>query len=155
MASFVILNSSTMKKTADNGFSIVEIIIGIFLIGAIIGGVATAFNWLYKDYARSRELNEIYAALSGCPEIDRAMQYESIISTNCSPNDTFDAEQATGNNDITYITNSTPKLTSALPTTDPVYNLPDSKVVDVTVSPKVGQDWKIRLLISRNGIGQQ
>ena len=144
-----------MKKTSETGFSIVEIIIGIVVLGIMIGGVATAFDWLFKDYARSRELNEIYAALSGCPEIDRAMQYESIISTNCSPNDTFDAEIASGNNDITYVTSSAPVLTSALATTDPVYNIPDSKVVDVTVTPKNSKPWKIRLLISRNGIGQQ
>lgn len=144
-----------MKKTSETGFSIVEIIIGIVVLGIMIGGVATAFDWLFKDYARSRELNEIYAALSGCPEIDRAMQYESIISTNCSPNDTFDAEIASGNNDITYVTSSAPVLTSALATTDPAYNIPDSKVVDVTVTPKSSKPWKIRLLISRNGIGQQ
>jgi hypothetical protein len=144
-----------MKKTQSSGFSIVEVIIGIALLGMIIGGVALAFDWLFKDYARSRELNEIYAALSGCPEIDRAMQYESITSTNCSPNDTFDAESAGGNNDITYVTSSSPVLTSALASSDPAYNIPDSKVVDVTVTPKMGQPWKIRLLISRNGIGQQ
>lgn len=144
-----------MKHTQSSGFSIVEIIVGIALLGMMIGGVALAFDWLFKDYARSRELNEIYAALSGCPEIDRAMQYESITSTNCSPNDTFDAESATGNNDITYVTSSSPVLTSALASSDPAYNIPDSKVVDVTVTPKVGQTWKIRLLISRNGIGQQ
>lgn len=144
-----------MKKTLEAGFSIVEIVIGIVVMGFVIGGVAVAFDWLFKDYARSRELNEIYAALSGCPEIDRAMQYESIISTNCSPNDTFDAETATGNNDITYVTSSTPVLTSALATSDPAYGIPDSKVVDVTVTPKNGAPWKIRLLISRNGIGQQ
>ena len=125
------------------------------MLGFVITGIALAFDWLMRDYARSRELNEIYAALSGCPEIDRAMQYESIISTNCSPNDTFDAETASGDNDITYSTTSAPVLTSALPTTDPAYNIPDSKVVDVTVTPKQGQPFKIRLLISRNGIGQQ
>lgn len=144
-----------MKKTPEAGFSIVEIIIGIVMLGVIIGGVAVAFDWLFKDYARSRELNEIYAALSGCPEIDRAMQYESIISTNCSPNDTFDAETADGNNDITYLTSSAPVLTTALATSDPAYGIPDSKVVDVTVTPKSSDPWKIRLLISRNGIGQQ
>lgn len=144
-----------MKNTNQSGFSIVEIIIGIVLLGIMIGGVATAFDWLFKDYARSRELNEIYAALSGCPEIDRAMQYESIVSTNCSPNDTFDAETASGNNDITYVTSSAPILTSALAPSDPAYGIPDSKVVDVTVTPKNGDQWKIRLLISRNGIGQQ
>lgn len=125
------------------------------MLGIIIGGVAQAFDWLFKDYARSRALNEIYAALSGCPEIDRAMQYESIISTNCSPNDTFDAEIATGNNDINYVTSSAPVLTSALAPSDPAYGIPDSKVVDVTVTPDTGSPWKIRLLISRNGIGQQ
>ena len=144
-----------MKQTSSSGFSIVEIIIGIALLGIVIGGVSFAFDWLFKDYARSRELNEIYAALSGCPEIDRAMQYESITSTNCSPNDTFDAETAGSNNEITYVTNSSPILTSALAPGDPAYGIPDSKVVDVSVSPKGGQPWKIRLLISRNGIGQQ
>lgn len=144
-----------MKKTSQEGFSIVEIIVGVVMLGIIIGGVALAFDWLMRDYAKSRELNEVYAALSGCPEIDRAMQYESIISTNCSPNDTFDAEKANGNNDITYATSSAPVLTSALPPSDPAYNIPDSKVVDVTVTQKNGKPMKIRLLISRNGIGQQ
>lgn len=144
-----------MKKTNETGFSIVEIVIGIALIGMITIGVAQAFDWLVKDYAYSRELNEIYAALSGCPEIDRAMQYESITSTNCSPNDQFDAETATGSNDITYVTSSVPSLTSSLPASDPVRNIPDSKVVDVTVNPQSGSPWKIRLLISRNGIGQR
>lgn len=144
-----------MKNTKESGFSIVEIIISIVVLGIVILGIAQAFDWLYKDYARARELNEIYAALSGCPEIDRAMQYESITSTNCSPNDTFDAETSGGNNNISYSTSSAPILTSALVNSDPVYNIPDSKVVDVTVNPKVGNPWKIRLLISRNGIGQQ
>jgi Tfp pilus assembly protein PilV len=144
-----------MKNTKESGFSIVEIIIAIVVMGIVIIGIAQAFDWLYKDYARARELNEIYAALSGCPEIDRAMQYESITSTNCSPNDTFDAEIAGSNNNISYSTSSAPVLTSALASTDPVYNIPDSKVVDVTVNPKAGNPWKIRLLISRNGIGQQ
>jgi type II secretory pathway pseudopilin PulG len=144
-----------MKQTQQSGFTIVEIIIGIALLGMMIGGIAMAFDWLFKDYARSRELNEIYAALSGCPEIDRAMQYESITSTNCSPNDTFDAETAGSSNEITYVTSSAPVLTSSLATDDPAYNIPDSKVVDVTVTPKTGNPWKIRLLIARNGIGQQ
>lgn len=144
-----------MGKKEESGFSIVEIIIGMVLLGIVISGVALGFDWIIKDYGRSRQLNEIYAALSGCPEIDRAMQYESIVSTNCSPNDTFDAETANGNNNITYTTSSTPVLTSALSPSDPAYNIPDSKVVDVTVTPRAGNPWKIRLLISRNGIGQQ
>ena len=144
-----------MNGQKQGGFTIVEIVIGIVLIGIIAGGVAQAFDWLIRDSARSRETNEIYAALSGCPEVDRAMQYESIVSTNCSPNDTFDAEIQGGNNEISYATSSIPVLTSSLNSADPVYNVPDAKVIDVTVTPKSGHPWKIRLLVSRNGIGQQ
>lgn len=147
-----------MKHRQDSGFSIVEIIIGIVLLGIITGGIATAFDSLIRDYARSRELTEIYTALSGCPEIDRALQFDAITSTNCSPNDTFDSETALGNNDISYTTSSVPKLTTdaSLATgPDPVYNIPDSKVIDVSVNSKSNKQWKLRLLITRNGIGQQ
>ena len=40
---------------------------------------------------------------------------------------------------------------------DPLYNIPDSKVIDISVSNPVSnaQPWQIRLLVARNGIGQQ
>lgn len=144
-----------MKPNKQSGFTVVEVLVAIVVLGIMITGVALGFQWLIGDYAKSREYNEIYAALSGCPEIDRAMQYESIVSTNCSPNDTFDSETASGNNDIAYNTSSIPQLTSSLNSADPVYNVPNAKVIDVVVTPKKGHVWKIRLLVSRNGIGQQ
>ncbi len=145
-----------MKKSdPQSGFTIVEILIGIILLSLIVSGAALAFDGLNRGYAKTRELSEVYAALSGCPEIDRALQFDAITQTNCSPNDTFNSETATGNNDITYTTSSLPQLTSALPSGDPVKDIPDSKVVDVTVNTKNAKQWKLRLLITRNGIGQQ
>lgn len=146
------MNTYTSRQS---GFTVVEILIGIILLGTVITSLALAFDGLNKSYAKTRELSEVYAALSGCPEIDRALQFDVIDVAHCSPNDTFNSESSGGNNDITYSTVSTPMLTSSLPTSDPVHDIPDSKVVDVTVNTKTAKQWKLRLLITRNGIGQQ
>lgn len=127
------------------------------IVSTLFIGIANAFNNVSQTYTLTRQLNEMYAVLSSCPEIDRALQYDSISgTTNCFPNNVFKGE-GTGGATITYSPNLDVTPTSSLPNTDPLYNIPDSKVVDISVAnPNSNSDpWEIRLLVARNGIGQQ
>lgn len=147
------------KHKKEGGFSVAEIIMTTVVVSIAFVGIANAFQSVSRNYALTRQLNEMYAVLSACPEIDRALQYESITTaTNCFPINVLEAE-GSGGNVITYNPASQVRETTGLPTSDPLYsqNIPDSKVVDVSVdypnSPHLPQ-WDIRLLVTRNGIGQ-
>ena len=140
----------------ESGFSIVEIIIACVIFPMLVITIATAYESVTKSYMISKQLNEIYAVLSACPEIDRALQYDSINSTtNCYPNNTFKAEGGSGNI-ITYSPTLTVTNTTALPATDPLRAIPDSKVVNIKTSfqQSSAPQLELRMLITRNGIGQ-
>lgn len=145
-------------KTNERGFTIVELIIAITIFPILVFGVVNAFNSISKSYRVSRQLNEMYAVLSACPELDRALDF-SILSAggNCFPNNTFKAEGGSGNI-ITYNPTLSVTDTSALPLTDPLQPIPDSKVVEVNTGYSLdtsGTPLKLRLLITRNGVAQQ
>lgn len=149
--------SDIHKPSSETGFSVVEIILTIVIVTILSGAMATAFNNLSRTYALTRQLNEIYSVLSSCPEIDRALQFETMTgTTNCFPNNIFESEGA-GTNNIVYYPTMTVNDTSSLGASDPLYNIADSKVVDVSVSRpnSANTSWKIRLLVTRGGIGQQ
>jgi len=146
-----------VKKNPEAGFSVVEILLVTVIVSTLFIGIANAFTNVSRTYALTRQLNEMYAVLSSCPEIDRALQYDSISgTTNCFPNNVFQGE-GVGNATITYTPTLDVTPTTSLPTSDPLYNIPDSKVVDISVSNPTSnaQPWQIRLLVARNGIGQQ
>lgn len=145
------------KTTSEAGFSIVEILMVTVIVSTLFIGIANAFTNVSRTYALTRQLNEMYAVLSSCPEIDRALQYDSISgTTNCFPNNVFKGEGISGAT-ITYTPTLNVTPTTSLPASDPLYNVPDSKVVDISVSNPTSnaQPWQIRLLVARNGIGQQ
>lgn len=143
----------------SQGFSLIELLIACVILPVIVMGVATAYNAIRKSYALSRQYNEMYAVLSACPELDRALEYSSLSSTtNCYPNNTFAAEN--GNSaTITYTPTLTVQDTSSLASTDPLKNIPDSKVVSIStpfLTPNASKPpLQLRMLITRNGIGQQ
>lgn len=146
-----------IKKNSEAGFSVVEILIVTVIVSTLFIGIANAFTNVSRTYTLTRQLNEMYAVLSSCPEIDRALQYDSISgTTNCFPNNVFKGEGMSGAK-ITYTPTLNVTPTTGLPVADPLYNIPDSKVVDISVSnpTSAAQPWKIRLLVARNGIGQQ
>jgi hypothetical protein len=139
------------------GFTIVELALAAVIFPIIVIGIINAFEAVGHNYQIARQLNEIYTVLSACPEIDRALQYDIVSSmTNCYPNNTFAAENG-GTSTFTYIPNLVVTTAVSLPNGDPLYNIPDSKVIDVNVGfvDNSGQPLKLRLLISRNGISQQ
>lgn len=149
---------SDTKNSSQSGFTIVELILAITIFPILVFGVVNAFNAISKSYRVSRQLNEMYAVLSACPELDRALDF-SIISAgaNCFPNNTFKAEGGSGNI-ITYNPTLTVTDTSALPVTDPLQIVPDSKAVEVSTGYSLdnsGSPLKLRLLITRNGVAQQ
>lgn len=149
--------STVTIRSQRQGFSVVEIILTIVIVSMMSSAISLAFSNLNQTYALSRQLNEIYSVLSSCPEIDRALQFDTISgATNCFPNNVFQGEGAAAST-ITYTPTLTVTGASSLPNTDPLYNTYDSKVVDVAVtrpnSPNFS--WKIRLLVTRGGIGQQ
>lgn len=140
------------------GFSIVEIIVASLIFPIIVLGLTGATNAVRREYAIARQLNEIYTVLSACPEIDRALDYSSLSSTtNCYPNNSFPAEDGSTAT-VTYTPSLTVTPAASLPTTDPFYNLTDTKVLDITVgwqNPyKSFPQLELRMLIARNGIGQ-
>ena len=58
----------------DTGFTILELLLACFIFPIIVFGIANGFDAVRKSYTTARELNEIYAVLSACPEIDRALR---------------------------------------------------------------------------------
>ncbi len=145
------------SKFNELGFTAVELLIACIIFPMVVVGLSNAFDAVRKSYTTAKQLNEIYAVLSTCPELDRALDYNNLSSTsNCFPNNTFVSEGPSG---ITYT--YTPTLTvtdsSSLASSDPLKAVPDSKVVDISVGYLHGSGLplELRMLITRNGIAQQ
>lgn len=146
-------------KRDQSGFTTIEVLISCIVFAVLVTGMINVLTSLRSSYTISRQLNEVYTVLSACPEVDRALEFDSLSSTtNCYPNNAFPAEDG-GSGTITYTPNLTVTDTTNLPATDPLQTIPDSKVVDIQVgfpppntsAPKL----ELRMLITRNGIGQQ
>lgn len=140
------------------GFTIVEAILACAVFGILVGTMFNAFVSLQSSYTTARQLNEIYTVLSACPEVDRALEFSSLSSTtNCYPNNVFPAEDGSSAT-VTYTPALTVTNTAALMNTDPLYNIPDSKVVQIDVGfPRpntASPHLQLRMLITRNGVGQ-
>jgi len=145
------------RRVTQAGFTIVEIALACFVFPIIIYGLSQAYTAVSNSYSMARQLNEIYSVLSACPEIDRALVYDSVSSTtNCFPNNTFQAEGGSSTL-ITYHPTLTVTNTSSLGSTDPLKSVPDSKVIDISVGflHTTAPPLELRMLITRNGIGQQ
>lgn len=136
----------------------VELMVASTIFSIIVIGMYGAYNAIVQSYAVARQLNEMYTVLSACPEVDRALDFDALTGTsNCYPNNSFPAEDgSTGT--ITYAPSISVTSTSALPGSDPLQSIPDSKVVDVSVGfqkPYTSRPaLELRMLITRNGIGQ-
>lgn len=151
--------SHRIHKTSSDqsGFGVVEFVLAMAIFPIIVAGLVSGYDAVRHSYTVAKELNEMYAVLSACPEIDRALDYDTVANaTNCYPNNSFKAEGG-GSRVISYSPNLTVTATSSLPATDPVQTVPDSKVVDITVGfqHSTAAPLELRMLITRNGIGQQ
>jgi hypothetical protein len=147
---------SLKTKNQQKGFTIVEIATACVIFPIIVVSVYTAFKAVLNDYARARQFNDMYAVLSACPEIDRALDYDIVTGTNnCYPNNTFYGENG-GSAIYSYSPTLTVTPTSSLSGTDPLQPIPDSKVIDINVTRpgSTGAPLELRMLITRNGIGQ-
>lgn len=145
------------RPLLENGFTILELLIACFIFPIIVVGISNAYDAVRKSYTTARELNEIYAVLSACPEIDRALEFNSLTSsTNCFPNNTFQSEGA-GTSTIVYSPVLTVTNTADLPIADPLKSVNDSKVVDISVGfqKSTAPPLRLRMLVTRNGVGQQ
>ncbi len=141
----------------QSGFTLVEIVLACVIFPIIVIGLSNSFDAVRKSYTIAKELNEIYAVLSACPELDRGIQFISLTNTsNCYPNNTFNAEGGSGIQ-YTYSPSMTVTNTSDLPAGDPLKPFPDSKVINVTVGylHSSAPPLSLRVLITRNGIAQQ
>lgn len=144
------------KLPNQAGFTIVEIIVAVVVFPMLVYALAQGYSAIKNAYSLSRQFNEMYAVLSACPEIDRALEYDSVTSaTNCYPNNTFQAEGGSSAV-ITYSPTLTVTNTTSLPNTDPLSSVPDSKVIDISVAYQHSSapPLELRMLITRNGIGQ-
>jgi prepilin-type N-terminal cleavage/methylation domain-containing protein len=146
------------RRLGQTGFTAVEFMAAIVVMGIIVVGLVDVYNSIRGSYTTARQLNEIYTVLSACPEVDRALEFNSLTSTNnCYPNNSFGVENG-GSGTITYNPTLTVTATSALPNTDPLQAVPDSKVVSISVgfpAPNASAPpLQLRMLITRNGIGQ-
>lgn len=141
----------------QHGFTVVEFMVAAVVFGILVVGLVDAYRSMLRSYTIARQLNEIYTVLSACPEIDRALEFTSLTSTtNCAPNNEFAVEDAPGGS-ISYTPTLTVTDTSDLAGSDPLSAYNDAKAINVTVgfpqSPSI-QNMQLRLLITRNGIGQ-
>lgn len=144
------------KHKNKTGFTLVEVVLACVIFPIIVVGISNGYDSIRHTYTISKQLNEIYAVLSACPEIDRALEYDSVSgASNCFPNNSFKAEGGSGNI-ITYTPSLSVTNTSALPAGDPLQSIPDSKVIDISTGyqQNTGQPLELRMLITRNGIGQ-
>lgn len=145
------------RVSGNKGFTLVEMVLACAIFPIIVVGLSQGYDAIRRSYTISRQLNEMYAVLSACPEIDRALEYDSISgSTNCFPNNIFQAEGG-GGGTITYTPTLTVTNTASLPSTDPLRNVPDSKVIKIDVGflNNTSNKLEMRMLITRGGIGQQ
>jgi len=142
----------------SKGFTVVEMVVATIVAPLLFIAISQLFILIRTQYGYARQYNEVYAVLSACPELDRALQYEILSGTsNCFPNNIFNAEGGYIN-PITYSPSISVDDTSSLTTGDPLKDVPDSKVVELGLSIKQNDSaipMKLRLLITRNGIGQQ
>lgn len=150
----------TQIRQKPHGFSIIEALVGIVVFCILTLGLFGTYNAVQNSYATARQLNEMYTVLSACPEINRALDYTSLdTGTNCYPNNSFQTEHGVAGANIQYSPNLSVTETSDLPVADPLQGIPDSKVVKVTLnflSPYSSfPPLELRLLITRNGVGQQ
>lgn len=147
-----------ITRKHERGFTVAEIVVATIILPLLLIAISQIFNLIRTQYAYARQYNEVYAVLSACPELDRALQYEILSgSTNCFPNNIFDAEGGSTST-ITYTPVLTVTDTPSLPTGDALKSVPDSKVVDLSMDIKQNNTtipMKLRLLITRSGIGQQ
>lgn len=148
-----------LRPLDSSGFSIVEILIACIVLPLVIASTVTAYNSVSHIYNVTRQLNQMYAVLSACPELDRALEFNSLTSSNnCYPNNVFLREDGSTKT-VTYAPVLSLDDTSSLPTGDPLKTIPDSKVISVSVGYPAPNDnlppLQLRMLITRNGIGQQ
>ncbi len=138
------------------GFTAVEVLVACVIFPIIVVGLSNAYDAVRRSYTLAKQYNEMYAVLSACPELDRALEFTSLSSTtNCYPNNTVDVEGGSGRT-ITYSPSMTVTDTSSLPASDPLQPIPDSKIVNIQVGypGSSAQPLQLRMLITRNGIGQ-
>lgn len=143
----------------QQGFSIIELLVAIVIFPLLMIGIVSSYNSAKHVYQITRQMNQMYIVLSSCPELDRGLEFNSLSSsTNCYPNNTFPAEDG-GTATISYAPVLTVTDTSSLPASDPLKAIPDSKIVEERVKwpyPNAAlPELRVRMLITRNGIGQQ
>lgn len=148
-----------LRALKNQGFTMIEVLIACIVLPLIVIGVSNAYNSIRHSYTIARQLNEMYAVLSACPELDRAHEFGSLSSsTNCYPNNSFPAEDGSPGT-ITYTPTLAVTDTASLPGTDPLQAVPDSKIVSISVNYPAPNGSRppvqLRMLITRNGIGQQ
>lgn len=146
-----------LDRDKQDGFTIVEMVLACVIFPLIVAGLSNGYDAIRRSYTISKQLNEMYSVLSACPEIDRALVYDSVsTATNCYPNNTFQAEGG-GSNIINYAPTLTVTDTTALGAADPLKTVPDSKVINISVGFQNNTALKLqlRMLITRGGIGQQ
>lgn len=150
--------SMTLRIKNEAGFSLIEVLIAAVIFPLIVYGLYNAHLAVNRSYAIARQYNEIYAVLSACPELDRALEFNSITQdNNCFPNNTFQIEGGS-EGIITYNPNLQISETSELDPLDPLAAIPDTKIISIDVdlqNAATAPPVELRLLVSRNGLGQQ
>lgn len=146
-----------MKKSNENGFSIIEIILAAVIFPIIVVGLYNATMAVNRSYAVARQYNEIYSVLSACPELDRALEFNSITEeNNCFPNNVFEIEDGSSGT-IEYEPDLTIEDTEDLSSDDDLSDISDAKVITISVDmPHItAPPVDVKLLVARNGLGQQ
>jgi|AntRauTorckE6833_2_1112554.scaffolds.fasta_scaffold00046_40 prepilin-type N-terminal cleavage/methylation domain-containing protein len=146
-----------LQKLDQSGFSIMEIIVASVIFPIIVFGLYNATQAVNRSYSIARQYNEIYAVLSACPELDRALEFNSITEdNNCFPNNVFEVEGGSSGT-ITYEPNVAIQQTEELGATEELSDIDDAKIISINVAiPNTSAPpVELRLLVARNGLGQQ
>lgn len=146
-----------IHKLNQAGFSIMEIIIASVIFPIIVVGLYNANMAVTRSYSIARQYNEIYAVLSACPELDRALEFNSISEdNNCFPNNVFQVEGGSEGT-ITYTPNLSIEDTEDLDASNDLSDVEDAKLIsiDVEIPNTSAPPVELRLLVSRDGLGQQ
>lgn len=149
------ISVNIMKNMSEDGFTIAEVVVGIIVFSIVAVACWQTIVIMRRNYAQTRQMNDVAAAMLTFPELNRGLRYESINNATFTPDIPIRSEGQSGSS-ITYKPTVTIQDSSSVSETSTV---PNSKVIDVSI-PYRGmggnvQPIKLRLLIARNGIGQQ
>ncbi|MCB0881655.1 MAG: prepilin-type N-terminal cleavage/methylation domain-containing protein [Thermoleophilia bacterium] len=122
------------RRATQGGFSFIEVLIGIMILGIVAGGVLMGFSASQAQTARAKMDTIASKIASGELETVRAMEYDDVGNPGGNPDGTIPATSNQTVNDITYRVDTDVAYVDD-PTPGRARNYINYKKVTVTVTP--------------------